>query len=267
MRKVLEVPSEMQGALVLVIAVLGLAVGSFLNVVIWRVPRKVSVVRPGSHCPACEAPIRPLDNIPLVSWMALRGRCRNCRAPIPVRYPVVEVGCAALFAAAAIRFGWSAALPAWLVLFAALLAITVIDLEHYIVPNRILLPVTIAALPLLALAVLGEAGVGDYVRGLLGGAVGFGLMLVLNLISPKGMGMGDVKMSFVLGLYLGFLGWAELALGFFLAFLLGAVVGVGLIAVRLRGRKDAVPFGPFLAAGTVITALWGDPVLRWYFGT
>lgn len=257
----------MQGVLVTVTAVLGLAVGSFLNVVIWRVPRKLSVVRPGSHCPACEAPVRPIDNVPLVSWLRLRGKCRNCQAPIPLRYPLVEVGCAVLFAAAAARFGWTLALPAWLLLFAALLAISVIDLEHYIVPNRILIPVTAAAIPLLGLAALGEGDGGDFVRALLGGVAGFGALLVLNVISPKGMGMGDVKLSFVLGLYLGFLGWGEVMLGFFLAFMLGAVVGGSLVVLRLRSRKDAVPFGPFLAAGTVTAALWGQPLLRWYSGT
>src|SRR5438093_4994912 len=129
-------PGEtMHAFLVAACAVLGLAVGSFLNVVIWRVPRKLSVVQPGSHCPGCEVQIRPSDNVPLVSWLLLRGKCRHCQAPIPVRYPLVEAGCAALFAAAALRFGASWALPGYLGLFAALLAISVIDLEHYIVPD------------------------------------------------------------------------------------------------------------------------------------
>lgn len=230
--------TPMRGVLALVAAAAGLATGCLLIAVIEQVPRR--------------EPVRP----------ALR-----CRLPETTEDRLVHLACAALFAAAALRFGWSPALPGWLVLFAALLAIAVIDLEHYIVPNRILIPLTSAAVPLLALAVLGGDGdVADFVRGLLGGVAGLTVMLGLNLISPRGMGMGDVKMSFVLGLYLGFLGWGELVLGFFAAFVLGAVVGVGLIALKLRGRKDAVPFGPFLAAGTVLAGLWGEPILRWYSG-
>ena len=256
----------MQAALITMTAVLGLAVGSFLNVVIWRVPRKLSVVRPGSHCPGCEAPIRPTDNVPVVSWLRLRGKCRHCRAPIPLRYPLVEVGGAVLFAAAAARFGWSWALPGYLVLFAALLAISVIDLEHYIVPDRINVPLMAVSLPLLGLAAVGEGEPGAFVRALLAGVGSFAFLFALNIVSPRGMGMGDVKLAVSLGMYLGFLGWRHVALGFFLAFLLGAVVGVLLIVVKLRGRKDHVPFGPFLAAGTGIAILWGDPVLRWYTG-
>jgi leader peptidase (prepilin peptidase) / N-methyltransferase len=247
-------------------ALLGLAVGSFLNVVIWRVPRKLSVVRPPSHCPSCEVPIRPSDNVPLLSWARLRGKCRHCQAPIPVRYPFVEAGCGALFAAAAVRFGPSWALPAYLVLSAALLAISVIDLEHYIVPDRITAPLTIVSIPLLGLASLGEGDGGAFLRALAGGVAFFVFFFLLNLAYSKGMGMGDVKLSFSLGLYLGWLGWGEVFLGGFLSFLLGAVIGLGLMAVRLRGRKDAVPFGPFLAAGTIITVLWGEPVIRWYWG-
>lgn len=228
----------MRVVLALVAAAAGLATGCVLIAVIEQVPRR--------------EPVRP----------AIR-----CRFPEATKDRLVHLGSAALFAAAALRFGWSPALPAWLVLLAALLAISVIDLEHYIVPNRILIPLTSAAVPLLALAILGdEGGPADFVRGLLGGAAGLIVMLALNLISPRGMGMGDVKMSFVLGLYLGFLGWGELVLGFFAAFVLGAVVGLALVALKLRGRKDAVPFGPFLAAGTVLAGLWGDPILRWYSG-
>jgi leader peptidase (prepilin peptidase)/N-methyltransferase len=257
----------MPGLLVIACAILGLVVGSFLNVVIWRVPRKVSVMWPASHCPACEAPIRPLDNVPVASWLRLRGKCRQCEAPIPLRYPVVEVACAVLFAAAALRFGLSWALPGYLVLFAALLAISVIDLEHYIVPDRITVPLTLASIPLIALASLGEGGRSAFVRSLLGGVAFFVFLFSLNLLYPKGMGMGDVKLSFSLGLYLGWLGWGELLLGGFLSFLLGAVISVTLVLVRRRGGKDFVPFGPFLAAGTVIAILWAEPVLRWYWGT
>lgn len=257
----------MDPALVIMCGVLGLAVGSFLNVVIWRVPRKLSVVRPGSQCPGCGTPVRPADNVPVASWLRLRGKCRHCRAPISIRYPLVEVAGAVLFVAVAVRFGWSWELPAYLLFFAALLAISAIDLEHYIVPDRISLPLIAVSVPLLGIAALGEGDGGAYVRALLGGVAAFVFLFALNIVSPRGMGMGDVKLSVSLGMYLGWLGWGEVLLGMFLAFLLGALVGVLLIAVRLRGRKDFVPFGPFLALGTAIAVLWGEPILRWYTGS
>lgn len=257
----------MDGVLVLVCGLLGLAIGSFLNVVIWRVPRKLSVVRPPSHCPQCETPIRPVDNIPVLSWLLLSGKCRHCGNPIAVRYPLVEAGCGVLFAAVTARFGASWELPAYLVLTAALLAISIIDLEHFIVPDRITAPVTVSALALLGLAAAIDQNGWRYGRTLLGGLAYCAFLLTLNVLYPRGMGMGDVKLSFSLGLYLGWLGWGQVFLGGFLAFLLGALIGVGLIATGVKGRKDFVPFGPFLALGTLITILWGDPILRWYTGS
>jgi leader peptidase (prepilin peptidase) / N-methyltransferase len=257
----------MDGVVVVFSAVLGLAIGSFLNVVIWRVPRKESVVRPPSHCPQCETPISPRDNVPVLSWLFLSGKCRHCRNPIPVRYPLVEAGCGVLFLVVAARFGASWELPAYLVLTAALLAISIIDLEHFIVPDRITAPLTVSALALLGLAALAEGNGWRFGRTLLGGVAFFAFLLLLNILYPKGMGMGDVKLAFSLGLYLGWLGWGQVFLGGFLAFLLGAVVGVALIAMKIKSRKDFVPFGPFLALGTMLTILWGDPILRWYTGT
>ena len=257
----------MDGLLVLLCGLLGLAIGSFLNVVIWRVPRKESVVRPPSHCPQCETPIRPVDNVPVLSWLLLRGKCRHCGLPIPVRYPLVEASNGVLFAVIAVRFGASWELPAYLVLTAALLAISIIDLEHFIVPDRITAPLTVSALALLGLAAAIDGNGWRYGRTLLGGLAFFAFLLLLNLLYPRGMGMGDVKLSFSLGLYLGWLGWGQVFLGGFLAFLLGALIGVGLIATGVKGRKDFVPFGPFLALGTFLTILWGDPILRWYTGS
>ena len=256
----------MDGVVVVFSAVLGLAIGSFLNVVIWRVPRKESVVRPPSHCPQCETPISPRDNIPVLSWLFLSGKCRHCKNPIPVRYPLVEAGCGVLFVAVAARFGASWELPAYLVLTAALLAISIIDLEHFIVPDRITVPLTVSALGLLGLAAVAEGNSWRFGRTLLGGVAYFAFLLLLNIFYPKGMGMGDVKLAFPLGLYLGWFGWGHVFLGGFLAFLLGAVVGVTLIATKIKSRKDVVPFGPFLALGAMLTILWGDPILRWYTG-
>ncbi|HEX6382965.1 MAG TPA: prepilin peptidase [Acidimicrobiia bacterium] len=256
----------MDGVVVVFSAVLGLAIGSFLNVVIWRVPRKESVVRPPSHCPQCETPISPSDNVPVLSWLFLSGKCRHCKNPIPVRYPLVEAGCGVLFLAVAARFGASWELPAYLVLTAALLAISIIDLEHFIVPDRITAPLTVSALALLGVAAVAEGNGWRFGRTLLGGVAYFAFLLLLNILYPKGMGMGDVKLAFSLGLYLGWLGWGQVFLGGFLAFLLGAVVGVTLIATKVKSRKDVVPFGPFLALGAMLTILWGDPILRWYTG-
>lgn len=257
----------MDGVVVVISAVLGLAIGSFLNVVIWRVPRKESVMRPPSHCPQCETPIRPMDNVPVLSWLFLSGKCRHCKNAIPLRYPLVEAGCALLFLAVAARFGASWELPAYLVLTAALLAISIIDLEHFIVPDRITAPLTVSALGLLGLAALAEGNGWRFGRTLLGGVAYFAFLLLLNILYPKGMGMGDVKLAFPLGLYLGWLGWGQVFLGGFLAFLLGAVVGVTLIATKVKSRKDVVPFGPFLALGAMLTILWGEPILRWYTGS
>lgn len=248
------------------VGVVGLAVGSFLNVVIWRVPRKESVLSPPSHCPGCGAAIRPLDNIPVISWLFLRGVCRSCGERIAARYPLVELATGALFAAVAFRLQLDWALPAFLLLTSALLAISVIDLEHYIVPNRILvvaIPLG-AALLLIAAAIDGEWDALE--RSILGGLAAFVGLLVVHLISPRGMGMGDVKLAFYLGLCLGWLSWGHVALGLFLGFLFGAVVGIALVATGKRSRRQVVPFAPFLAAGTMTAVLWGQPVLDWYSG-
>jgi len=252
------------GFVVFCCALLGLAVGSFLNVVIARVPRRESIVTPPSHCPECHTPISPRDNIPVVSWLVLRGRCRACQAPIPVRYPLVEIGCAIAWGVIGYWFADSWALPAYLVLTAGLLALSVIDLEHRILPNRILGPLAVAGVVLLGAAALASGDLDAFVRALLGALAAFGALGALHLISPRGMGLGDVKLAFVLGLFLGWLGWGEVALGLFLGFLLGSVIGVGLIATGLRTRKDHVPFGPFLAAGTLIAVIWGPTLLAWY---
>jgi leader peptidase (prepilin peptidase)/N-methyltransferase len=219
--------------------VLGLAVGSFLNVVIWRVPRQESVVTPRSRCPECGTQIRSVDNVPLVSWIALQGRCRICQAHISVRYPLVELACGVLFAAVGAKYAGSWALPAYLVF-------------------AVLLPA------LLLLASIGESDLGAWVRALLGGLAAFAALLLLHVISPRGMGLGDVKLAFSLGAALGWLGWGYVFFGLALGFVYGAVIGVLLIVFRLRGRKDPVPFGPFLAAGAMTMVLWGAPILDWY---
>jgi leader peptidase (prepilin peptidase)/N-methyltransferase len=190
---------------------------------------------------------------------------REARAELrPRRAAVLAVSCAALFAAMAVRFDDSWALPAYLVLTAGLVALSLIDLEHYLLPDRIVFPLAMAMVVLLGVAAAGDGDGGALVRAGLGAVVAFVALGVLHVASPRSMGFGDVKLAFVLGLALGWLGWGEVALGVFLGFLYGAIVGVALMALRLRGRKDHVPFGPFLAAGTLTAVLVGEPILRWY---
>jgi len=246
--------------------VIGLCVGSFLNVVIYRVPRRESVVRPRSHCPSCDAPIADRDNIPVVSWLLLRGRCRSCRARIAVRYPLVELGTAALFVAAAVRLGATWQLPAFCVFFASLMAISVIDLDHFIIPNRVVYPTLAVTAPLLVLAAAADGSWGYLRNAAIGGVAGFVALFVIHFISPRGMGFGDVRLAGVIGMMLGWLGLRYIVLGLFLGFLLAAVIGIVLIAARLKTRKDAVPFGPFMAMGAVLAVLWGHPILQAYRG-
>jgi leader peptidase (prepilin peptidase)/N-methyltransferase len=245
--------------------VYGLVIGSFLNVVIWRVPRKESLVKPPSHCPACDVKIANRDNIPVVSWLLLRGRCRNCGNPISARYPFIELLTGVLFAAVGARFAHSAwALPAYLVLTASLIALSAIDLEHYLLPNRILYPTDAAVVALLAVASAGESDWGAFVRAAIAGAVAFVIFFVIHIVSPRGMGFGDVRLSFLLGFSLGWLGWGEVAGGLFAGFLYGAVIGVVLILTKARSRRQQIPFGPFLAAGAMTFVLFGEPIVDWY---
>lgn len=246
--------------------VLGLLVGSFLNVVIHRVPRKESVVRPRSRCPGCGTQLAERDNIPVLSWLLLRARCRTCAMPIPGRYPLIELLTAVLFALVGARFGVDGALPAFLVLVACLVAVTFIDLEHFLIPNRVLLGTLAVGAPLLVVAAATGDGLADGRDMLVGGLLGFGLLLAINLVSPRGMGMGDVKLVGVEGLFLGVLGVGHVLLGVFLGFLLGAVGGLTLIASGILTRRDHVPFAPFLAGGALIALLLGTPILDWYRG-
>lgn len=247
-----------------VAATFGLLVGSFLNVVIHRVPLRLSVVSPRSACPGCGTTLAERDNVPVVSWLVLRGRCRTCGMRISVRYPLVELGSAVLFAAAAVRLGADWALPAFCLFFAALLAVSLIDLEHFIVPNRIVFPTLAISVPLLTTAALLEGEPGPMVTAVVGALLASNGLLVINLISPRGMGMGDVKLALLLGLFLGWLGLGHVALGLFLGFLFGAVGGILLIALGVKSRKDPVPFAPFLAAGAVVAILAGTGLLDRY---
>jgi leader peptidase (prepilin peptidase)/N-methyltransferase len=225
-------------------------------VVVWRVPRGESIVSPSSHCPRCDAPIRARDNIPVVSWLLLRGGCRNCGEPISARYPLVEALTAVLFAAIVLArgVGWDLA---WeLPLAAMLVAVAAIDLDLRIIPNRILLPAAVFGLVTAAAIRTSE------LPALLAwGAGAFAFFLAAALIHPQGMGMGDVKLAGVMGLYLG----SSVAPALFLALLTGSLYGVGVIArYGAEGRKKGVPFGPFLAFGGLVGLIAGPDLVHLY---
>lgn len=243
----------------LVLFVLGTILGSFFNVVIYRLPRGQSLVAPGSRCPHCGRPIHWWDNIPLVSFIVLRGRCRDCRAPIGWRYPAVEFLTGALLVALWVFFAPS---ERWLdllnaaVLSSLLVPTFFIDLEHRLVPNAITYPGIGAGL------VLALAG-GRLLDGVVTAAGAGAFFFAIAVLSRGGMGGGDVKLAAMLG---AFLGWPDAAVAIVLAFVGGAAVGLALIAARLRTRKDAIPFGPALAAGAVVAVFAAGPLVRWYAG-
>jgi leader peptidase (prepilin peptidase) / N-methyltransferase len=223
-------------AVVAACAVTGLVVGLALEVVVDRVPQRAR----------------------LRDWKRGTGN--------PARAAVLAALTVALFTGLALRYHDSWALPAFLVLAAGLVALAVIDFEHFLLPNRIVYPLAAVTAALLAVAAVGDDEWGALAGALLGGVVATTALGVLHVISPRSMGFGDVKLAFVLGLVLGWLGWSELVLGLFCGFLAGALVGLALIVLRHRGQKDHLPFGPFLAFGTLVVLLWGDVILRWYRG-
>ncbi|HQU25521.1 MAG TPA: prepilin peptidase [Acidimicrobiales bacterium] len=256
----------MLGALIVGCGVLGLVVGSFLNVVIYRVPRGESVVRPGSHCPSCGTPIAARDNVPVLSWVFLRGRCRTCGAAISPRYVLVEALTGLLFAGIAARLGESAVLPAVLAAVATLVALAAIDLEKLILPKRVLYP----GLALATLLLI-EAALVDRAWGRLGTAAAcagawFILFFLINLAAPRALGFGDVRLSPLLGAILGWFGWRYAVVGFFAANVVGLVVGVALIATGRMSRRQPIPYGVFLAVGAVGTLLAGPVAVSWMSG-
>jgi leader peptidase (prepilin peptidase) / N-methyltransferase len=237
---------------------LGALVGSFLNVVIHRLPRGQSLVSPRSRCPACEAPIRPLDNVPIVSWLVLRARCRHCRSRIAVRYPLVELLTAMAFGAVVLVRGAGEDLAMQLPFTAVVIAVAGVDLEHRIVPNKILVPAALWGLGVQAL--LRPEALPEH---LIAAGASFGLLLVAALAYPGGMGMGDVKLAGVIGLYLG----AAAAPALLGALLLGSVVGAAVVCREgLGARKKGLPFAPFLAAGGLLGLLAGPELVQLYTG-
>jgi len=240
----------------MVVVVFGLVLGSFLNVVIARLPERRSLWAPPSACPGCGAPIVWYDNIPLLSFALLRGRCRACATPIPWRYPLVEAVTAALFGLAWLGFGPTLEFVVAAALLAALVAITAIDLRHQIIPDAITLPGILAGITAnVATRHLSWADVA------LGIVLGGGVFFVIIVASRGGMGAGDMKLGAMLG---AFLGWKIALFALMVAVVLGGVSAVALMALGARNRKDAIPFGPFLAVGGAAALFWGEGVVQWY---
>lgn len=249
-----------------VVGLFGLVIGSFLNVVAHRVPAGRSVVSPPSACPECGHQIRWHDNIPVVSWFLLRGRCRDCRARISARYPLVEASTGALFAATSLVIGAVWVLPAYLLFAATTLVLVLTDLDHKRIPNRILYPATVAAIILLTAGAAADGTLAAVPRALAGGGIFFGLLLLIALAARGGFGMGDVKLAVLLGTFLAFQSWDTLWSGIFLAFLIGGGVSLLLLITRRKGRKDAIPFGPPLIIGAWAALAWGEALVSWYLG-
>ena len=242
--------------MVLLYVLLGLAISSFLNVCIDRLPGRESIVSPPSHCPACGRRLAPLDLIPLLSFILLRGRCRCCGAPIPWRVLLVESTTGLLFALLWYHYGFSP----WLLLATLytcfFIVIFFIDLEHHLVLDRVIYPVIVVALLAIPFAPGHSAK-----ELLLGGLIGFALLFLIAFVYPAGMGMGDVKLATFVGLVVGF---PSVCVALLLSFVAGGLVGGGLLLTGLKGRKDPIPFAPFLVTGGMIAMLYGKEIMDWY---
>lgn len=250
------------GTLLLVVGVFGALVGSFLNVCIYRLPREESVAWPASHCPQCRHPIAPYDNIPVLSYLVLGGRCRACRNPIPMRYPLVEVANALGWVAIVWYFGLTAPAVLYALFFSSMLVITGTDLSHTIIPDSVTLPGMVIGL--VGAATILPVGL---LNSVLGVVVGGGLLWALAAASPylfgkEGMGGGDIKL---LGMVGAFLGWRPALLTIMIGALVGSIVGLSLIGFKVLRRDEYIPFGPFLALGAVLALFFHQPILDWYW--
>ena len=252
----------MQVTLEAVTGVFGLLIGSFVGVVVDRVPRKESIVSPPSHCVACEAPIRPYDNIPVIYYVALRGRCRACHTRIPPRDALLELGTGILFVLLAWRLGSAWALPAYCVFAATAVAISAIDIEHMRIPSAVVYATAALGAPLLVLASAGTHDWSALESAAIGGAGAFATFFALFYAVPKGIGFGDVRFAGLCGGFLGWLGYREVVAGFLISFVVAGVPAALLLAMHKVKRQTKIPFGPFLAAGTVIAVLFGAPIIH-----
>ena len=248
-----------------IIFALGSVVGSFLNVCIYRVPRSLSIISPSSRCPSCSTPIKPYDNIPVLSYVLLGGKCRVCKAGISFRFPLVELLNAVLYVFVVYRFGFQWHSIIYGIFCSALVVITFIDLDFQIIPDVITLPGTLIGVvagsllmpdPFTRYTLLG------FKASAIGLLTGGGLFYAIAVVSKGGMGGGDIKMMAMVG---ALMGWKSVLLTIFLGSLTGAAFGVVLMITQGKGRKTKIPFGPFLALGTVITLFFGQEIFAWYF--
>ncbi|MBU4228253.1 prepilin peptidase [bacterium] len=245
------------------IFILGLIVGSFSNVCIYRIPRNESIIYPASHCPKCRSTILPKDNVPLLSFILLKGRCRNCKSKISIQYPMVELLSGLIYLIIYLIYGLSIQSLIYIILSSALIIIAFIDLNQQIVPDVISLPGIVVGL-ILSFFVPYIS----FVDVALGVLVGGGIILVIGLagsviFKKEAMGGGDVKLAAMIG---AFLGWRYIIISLFLGFFLGALAGIFLILSKIKSREDMVPFGPFIVLGSFITLLWGEKIISWYLG-
>lgn len=248
-------------------ALLGLAVGSFLNVVIYRVPAGLSLLRPSSRCPSCDTPIRSRHNVPLFGWLILRGRCADCGARISPRYPLVELATGVAFVLVTLRMAGQhqlALLPALLYFTSIAISLSLIDLEHHRLPNAVVLPSYPVLLVLLSASAFVQHDFSALLRALIGGLVLFAGYFLLAFIYPAGMGFGDVKLAGLIGAVLAYLSYSTLFLGAFGAFVLGGVAGVIVILSRRGNRKTPLPFGPFMFVAAFVAIFAAAPLVRAY---
>jgi leader peptidase (prepilin peptidase)/N-methyltransferase len=245
------------------IFILGLIVGSFSNVCIYRIPRNESIVYPASHCPKCRTTIKLIDNIPLLSYVILKGRCRNCKSKISIQYPIVELLTGLIYLIIYLTYGLSVQTLIYIILSSALIIIAFIDLNEQIVPDVISLPgIVIGFILSFFVPYI------SFINSALGVPVGGGIILIIGvagsvIFKKEAMGGGDVKLAAMIG---AFLGWRYVIISLFLGFFLGAVAGIVLILSKIKSREDVVPFGPFIVLGSFITLLWGEQIISWYIG-
>jgi len=241
----------------------GLIVGSFSNVCIYRIPRNESIIYPASHCPKCRSNISPKDNIPLLSYILLKGRCRNCKSKISIQYPIVELLTGIIYLIIYLIYCLGFQFLIYIILSSVLIIIAFIDLNEQIVPDVISLPgIVIGFILSFFVPYI------SYINSALGVAVGGGIILIIGLggsviFKKEAMGGGDVKLAAMIG---AFLGWRYIIISLFLGFFLGALAGIFLIMSKIKSREDVVPFGPFIVLGSFITLLWGEKIITWYIG-
>jgi len=251
------------GIEIILIFILGLTVGSFSNVCICRIPKNESIVFPASHCPKCRSKIKPVDNIPLLSYILLKGRCRNCKSKISIQYPIVELLTGLIYLIIYLAYGLSTQTLIYIILSSALVIIAFIDLQKQIVPDVISLPgIVIGFIISFFVPYI------TFVNSGLGVIVGGGIILIIGMagsviFKKEAMGGGDVKLAAMIG---AFLGWRYIIISLFLGFFLGALAGIILIISKIKSREDTVPFGPFIVLGSFITLLWGEKIITWYIG-